>query len=135
MSEWSTWFTDSCECPKSKHPGKKYRARQISVFPEFGGKECVDKDGKPMPSGSFSEDQVMKCGKADQEMACPKEARALGSWSDWSDCDQQDSCKNDHLGTKTRKRLCYEPRMCSEHKLQETKKCRAPCKWTNQSKS
>ena len=49
MTQWTEWTIQNlCNCPSHPRPGNKFRQREIEIMPDFGGKECLDKDGEPM---------------------------------------------------------------------------------------
>ena len=53
-NEWGQWQRHSCRCFKDKgKPGKKYRTRDRKVTEDFGGKQCLKLNKKPLSEGKF----------------------------------------------------------------------------------
>ena len=128
LSEWTDWNLGSCLCPgSSKHPGRKFRWREIKSLERFGGQHCKDRNGRTLSKGQNIEQETAYCNKHENRRACPTTVQAAVTlWTEWSTC--QVDCHGSKLyGQQIRRRICQKPEGCGNKKMEQKRKCRSAC--------
>ena len=69
MGPWTAWSSmGTCNCRNNRDRGQKYRHRFPLQYPEFGGKPCMDEQGKEITGITQSETE--NCNANDIKLIC-----------------------------------------------------------------